>query len=112
MISVTQCIQLMLAFCGGVSCLGAALAYIARAIGWIRKPEQTQNDMLKDHEKRIKHLEDITEKDYSEIEKLQKEMGMMLRAVMAIMSHSIDGNHTEDLKESKKEINDYLTNTR
>ena len=108
MISVTQCIQLMLAFCAGISCLGAALAYIARAIGWIRKPEQTQNDMLKDHEKRIKNLEDNTQKDYSEIERLQDEMKLVLRAVVAIMRHELDGNNTKDMAEVQHDISEYL----
>lgn len=108
MISVTQCIQLMLAFCAGISCLGAALAYIARAIGWIRKPEQTQNDMLKDHEQRIKNLEADAKKDYNEIEKLQDEMKLVLRAVVAIMKHELDGNNTKDMAEVQHDISEYL----
>ena len=108
MISVTAIIQLFLAFCGGVSCLGAALAYIAKAIGWIKRPEVKQNAVLEDHEKRIKRLEEKTDNDYNDIRKLQQEMKMMLKAVVAIMKHEIDGNHTSDLQKVQKDIEDYL----
>lgn len=108
MISVTAVIQLLLAFCAGISCLGAALAYIAKAIGWIRKPEQTQNEMLKDHEARIKNLETLAKKDYSEIERLQEEMKLVLRAVVAIMKHELDGNNTKDMAEVQHDISEYL----
>ena len=108
MISVTAIIQLFLAFCGGVSCSGAALAYIAKAIGWIKRPELKQNAVLEDHEKRISRLEEKTNNDYDDIQKLQKEMKMMLRAVVAIMKHEIDGNDTADLQKEQEAIDDYL----
>ena len=108
MVSVTVIIQLFLAFCGGISCLGAAAAYVAKAIGWIKRPELKQNAVLEDHEKRIKRLEEKTNNDYDDIQKLQKEMKMMLRAVVAIMKHEIDGNNTADLKKEQEAIDDYL----
>ena len=108
MITVTAIIRLFLAFCAGVSCLGAAAAYVAKAVGWLRKPEHTQNTILEDHEKRIKKLEENTSTDYKEILKLQKEVKMVLKAVVAIMKHEIDGNNTNDLEKVQTEITDYL----
>lgn len=110
MIPIQDIISLFLAFCGGISIIGAAGVYIAKAVGWIRRPEHKQDEMLQDHEKRISELEEKTENDYSDIKKLQEEMAMMLRAVMALVSHSLDGNNKDELKDSKKEINVYLQN--
>ena len=112
MISITAMIQLFLAFCAGISCMGAALAYIAKAIGWIRKPEVTQNETLKDHEKRIKELEANVKKDFTEIEGLQDEMELVLRGVVAIMKHELDGNNTKDMSEVQHDISDYLIRKR
>ena len=108
MITIQAIIQLFLAFCGGVSVLGAAAVYIAKAVGWIRKPEIKQNAVLDDHEKRIKRLEEKTDNDYENINKLQTEMKMMLKATLALMKHAIDGNHTDDLLKVKDDIEDYL----
>ena len=110
MIATQDLISLFLTFCGGISIIGAAAVYIAKAVGWIRRPEHKQDEMLQDHEKRISELEEKTENDYSDIKKLQEEMAMMLRAVMALVTHSLDGNNKDELKDSKKEINSYLQN--
>ena len=92
MIQIQDVISLFLTFCGGVSIIGAAAVYIAKAIGWIKKPEIKQNEILKDHEDRIARLEDKVGNDYTEIKRLQKEMKMVLRAVVAIMKHELDDN--------------------
>lgn len=109
MISIHNIITLFLSFCGGIGILGAAVAYIAKAIGWIRLPEKHQDETLADHEKRISELERKTDSDYDDIKKLNKEVKMVLKAVLAIMKHELDGNHTSDLLESQKSIEDYLT---
>lgn len=108
MIEIQDVISLFLTFCGGISIIGAAAIYIAKAVGWIRKPEIEQNATLEDHERRIVELERKTDNDYTEIQKLQTEMKMMLKAVVAIMKHEIDGNHTEDLVEVQHDIEKYL----
>ena len=108
MYSIADIVSLFLAFCGGISALGAASVYIAKAVGWIRKPEEHQNALLADHEKRITSLETKVNSDYSSIQKLQKEVKLMLKAVVAIMTHELDGNHTDDLQKALKDINNYL----
>lgn len=108
MIEIQDVISLFLTFCGGIGIIGAATVYIAKAVGWIRKPEIKQDAILQDHEKRITELEEKTDNDYTEIQKLQNEMKMMLKAVVAIMKHEIDGNHKEDLLAAQKDIEKYL----
>jgi len=108
MIPVTDAVTLILACCGGISVIGAAAVYIGKAVGWIRKPEHRQDEILQDHEKRITTLESKTDKDYVSIQGLQEEMAMVLKAVVAIMKHEINGNDTESLKKVQREIEDYL----
>ena len=108
MIEIQDVISLFLTFCGGIGIIGAATVYIAKAVGWIRRPEIKQDNILQDHEKRITELEGKTETDYTEIKKLQAEMKMMLKAVVAIMKHEIDGNHQADLLAAQKDIEKYL----
>jgi len=108
MIQIQDVISLFLTFCGGVSIIGAAAVYIAKAVGWIRKPEVKQNEILQDHEKRICELEAKADNDYEDIKTLQTEVKMMLKATLALMKHAIDGNHTSDLQRTKDDIEDYL----
>ena len=108
MVSIVEVIKLFLAFCGGISVLGAATVYVAKAIGWLRQPEATQNAILQDHERRLKDLEQKTNSDYGAIQELQTETKMMLKAVLAIMKHELDGNNTNDLEKARKSIENYL----
>ena len=108
MIQIQDVISLFLTFCGGVSIIGAAAVYIAKAIGWIKKPEIKQNEILKDHEDRLARLEDKVGNDYTEIKRLQKEMKMVLRAVVAIMKHELDDNDKDGLQKIQDDIENYL----
>ena len=108
MIQIQDVISLFLTFCGGVSIIGAAAVYIAKAIGWIKRPETKQNEILQDHEKRICELEAKADNDYEDIKTLQKEVKMVLKAVVEIMKHEVDGNHTASLQKVQKDIEDYL----
>ena len=108
MIPVEDIIRLFLAFCGGISILGAAAVYVAKAIGWIRRPEVKQNDILKDHEKRIASLESKVDSDYDNIKTLEKEIKMVLKATLAIIKHEVDGNETKQLQETRDYIENYL----
>lgn len=108
MISIHNLITLFLSFCGGIGILGAAVAYIAKAIGWIRLPEKHQDETLADHEKRISELERKTDSDYDDIKKLNREVKMVLQAIVAIMKHELDGNHQSDLIKAQADIEKYL----
>ena len=108
MIPVQDIISLFLAFCGGISILGTAAVYVAKAVGWIRRPEVRQNETLRDHEDRIARLEDKVGNDYTEIKRLQREMKMVLRAVVAIMKHELDDNDKDGLKKIQGDIETYL----
>lgn len=108
MIAIQDIVSLFLSFCGGVGILGAAAVYIAKAVGWIRRPEKKQDETLEDHEKRIKKLEEKTDNDYDDIQDLQKEVKMLLKAIVAIMKHELDGNHQKDLQEAQSDIEKYL----
>lgn len=108
LISINEAIGLVLAICGGISVLGGAFAYIAKALGWIRKPEQEQNLKLQDHETRIKKLENKSENDFKEIEELKKQNYLLLTAMLATIKHQIDGNDVESLKECSDSIEKYV----
>lgn len=47
--------------------------------------------------------------DKERIDFLEKGQGVMLRGINAIISHEINGNSVQSLKDSQKEILDYLT---
>lgn len=49
-------------------------------------------------------------RDKTRIDKIEEGNRVTMRAIRALLEHSIDGNNTEGLKKSKDELNTYLEN--
>lgn len=71
----------------------------------LRKPkvndEKTIQDKLKSDSERLTELENTTRNQ-------DEELKLILRGMMAMCHHMVDGNNTEALKQTQKDIEDYL----
>ena len=88
--------------------LGGAVAIIVSFIKWIQKPDTPRDEKLKKHDelldndnKRLKYLEE------KQIE-TDDAYKILLKSMLAMMSHELDGNHTNELKKAKDELQEYL----
>ena len=68
-----------------------------------KHPMDTLEAKVDDHDKRLK-------KDYERLNDLEDGNRIMMRAMMALLSHDINGNSDDKLKESLEEIQQYLIN--
>lgn len=66
-------------------------------------PIEAINTKLTDHETRIVNLEGKTDGH-------DDEMKLLLKSQLALIRHGVDGNNISGLKESQKDIQDYLVN--
>lgn len=110
LISVTQVIQIFLAFCGGISVVGGTLTYVAKMMGWLKKPEENQNRRLDLLEKEVLELKRKTDSDWKSISELQESTKLLLSAMLATVKHQLDGNDTSDLKRVQESLESYLIN--
>ena len=108
--SVTDIIQIILAVCGGIGIIGAAIVWIARAVGFFKKPEEEQNARIENHETRLKELERKSDKESEQISSVQEEMKVLLLGTHALLRHAIDGNDIVSLKEAENDIIKFLNN--
>lgn len=98
--------------CAGIIVLGGAGGIVVGLYKWAKKPDQNRDEMLKGHEEKL-------EKDYKAIQELQKKQGetdeamqILMKSMLALMSHAIDGNHTEQLAEARDDLHEYLIKRR
>lgn len=92
----------------GIVLLGSAGGVVVTLYRYARKPNDSQNARLDKHDQlldndnqRLKALEAWrAEKNDSE--------RLIMKALYAIMQHSIDGNHTQKIKDSMDELEEYL----
>jgi len=110
MIGVNELIQLFLAFCGGISIVGGTFTYIAKALGWLKKPEENQNRRLDILEKEVGDLRQKTDNDWRAIHELQESNKLLLSAMLATVKHELDGNDVHDLRTVQESLEHYLIN--
>lgn len=94
--------------CTAVITLGGAGAIIIGIIKWAHKPTDSRDETLKRHDE----LFDNDNKRLNELEEWRKESDeaqrVMMKSLLAMMSHEIDGNHLDDLKKSRDDLQEYL----
>lgn len=92
----------------GIVLLGSAGGVVVTLYRYARKPNDSQNARLDKHDQlldndnqRLKALEAWrAEKNDSE--------RLIMKALYALMQHSLDGNHTEKITASMSELEEYL----
>lgn len=111
----TQLIALILAVCGSIVTISAAIGVIAKALDKARAPEKEQNERLDEHEKRLNAHDEIIEKfkqyfdnDDRRFKTIEKSNKITQSALLALLKHSLNGNDTESLKEAERAIEEYL----
>ena len=110
-----QLIALVLAICGAIVTISAAIGVITKALDKARAPEKEQNERLDAHEKRLNALDEIIVKfreyfdnDDRRFKEIEKSNKITQSALLALLKHSINGNDTESLKEARKNLEEYL----
>ena len=120
-ITPQEIINTILAFCGAVITISAALTIIIKASDKMKQPNKRQDERIEALEVTIKDIKDqlrenihqfsLDELRVNDLETAQKEINMLiLESLQAITDHDIDGNNIDALKESKKKLDQYLIN--
>ena len=81
--------------------LGGGLSYVLKPL---KNYKETQDKV----DSRLKQLEEYRDTDVERFEKYDKDLQQVLLSVNVLLSHSIDNNHTQQLKERKAELDEYL----
>lgn len=99
--TLTQLLQIFLTLCGSIITIGGAGAIILKAYDKRKKPSRDAMEMIKKHSEQL-------DNDNKRLKELEEGNKVVMQSLLAIMSHLIDGNHTEELKKSKEMVQEYL----
>ena len=99
-------------FATGIIAIGGAGAIFVGLYRWFKKPDINRDEKLKEHEEKLSN-------DYQTINELKKKqeqtdeaMEILMKSMLAMMSHAIDGNHREELKTARDEMHEFLIKRR
>lgn len=99
------------AICGMITGIGAVIALLIKAYNKAKEPNQLQDSRIKQLEERMKKVEESLSKGDERFESIEDGNQIMLRCMLALMAHGIDGNEIAGLKKAKADLEGYLINT-
>lgn len=99
--TLTQLWQIFLTMCGSIATVAGAIAIIYNVYQKARQPDTERDKALKRHS-------ELLDNDNKRLKELEESNKVLMQSMLALLSHAIDGNNTEDLKDARDELQKYL----
>ena len=103
-------IKEILEWCQDIAIVAAAVTIIWSAIKRIKQPNATQNERIGNLESRMDKVYELLAKDKIRLDSFAEGERITQQALLALMSHAINGNDTDKLEIAKNRLEDYLIN--
>jgi len=116
-LSIQEFWTILMGCCSALITIAAAVSIVIGAIKKLKEPENVQNNKIRDIEDKMKHLEDRLKKheeyfnnDNKRLLAIEEGNRVTQKALLALMSHAINGNDVDKLKEAENSLREYLIN--
>lgn len=96
-------LQVLVGIAAGIVTIGGALAVFEHYSEKATKRRDAMAEQVEKHEERLAN-------DHRRLSELETSDRLIMRGVMQLMSHEIDGNHTEQLMETRDDMERFLIN--
>ena len=114
--TVSEALQGFLYLCGALITVSSVATVLMKFFEWKNRPNQRQDERiaaaekrLLAHEEKLKLYEDFFMRDKARLDDIDKSNKVTQRALLALLSHAINGNDVDALHKAKDELQDYLT---
>lgn len=94
--------------CNTIITLSAAILVIVKFRQKTKEPEEEQNRRITELEKKVTRYEQLFDNDNKRLIALEKGNRVTQKALLALLSHAINGNDTEDVTKAKKALEEHL----
>lgn len=99
-------------FASWVISIGGAGAIFIGLYRWFKKPDVNRDEKIKGHDEKL----DNDNRRIKELEKSRQDtdeaINILMQSMLALMSNAIDGNHKEELKIARDDLQKYLIKRR
>ena len=113
--------NIILAICGAIITISAAITVIIKAIDKAKEPNKKQDDRLSALEMKVREIDGRLqlgnkrfEDDAGRVDSIESNMKasnkVIIESLQALTSHAIDGNNIQELTDAKKSLDEYLIN--
>lgn len=106
----SELLSLILWICGAIVSISAAITVIVRIIQKAKEPEKNQDDRIASLELKVAKFEKYFDNDNKRLVELEKGNIVTQQALLALLSHALNGNDLDSLKDAKTKLEKYLLN--
>lgn len=103
-------VKVLLAIAAGIVALGGAYGVIEHLSDRANAKRGELADKVAEHEHKLEEHAEHLYSDNKRLNDVENSNRLIMRGVMQLMSHEIDGNHTSQLKETRDDMEQYLIN--
>lgn len=103
--------------CGALITISSVTNVVLKFFEWKNKPNKVQDDRIRACEKRLDACEAkfnehtrFFDSDKARLDDIDRSNKVTQRALLALLSHAINGNDVDNLQRAKDDLEDYLTN--
>lgn len=107
---VVIAIGLLLAAAGAVNTLGSAAEKIVKAWRAAKAPSDVRDQRIGAMEGEMDSFRSYFSQDKQRLDSLEEGNRVTQRALLALLSHGIDGNHVEAMVKARDDLQDHLIN--
>lgn len=115
MFTPSEVFTMIVAICGAIVTISAAISVIVKAFSKAKEPEIMQNKRLANCEndilaiyKKFAEYDLYLRRDKHRLDRLDGSNEVTSEALLALLSHAINGNDIDCLKAAKKKLQDHL----
>lgn len=108
---------LLLACCSALITISAAVSVVISAVKKLKEPENAQNNEIQalkndviEIRAQLKVHDEYFGNDNRRLSSIEEGNRVTQRALLALMSHAINGNDIDKLKKAESELKEYLIN--
>lgn len=108
---------LLLACCSALITISAAMSIVISAVKKLKEPENAQNHEIQalkndvvEIRAQLKVHDEYFGNDNRRLSSIEEGNRVTQRALLALMSHAINGNDVDKLKKAESELKEYLIN--
>lgn len=103
-------VRVLVAIAAGIVAIGGATTFVEHVADRATAKQSKVAEQVAEHERAIeKHMEYLNN-DNNRLKEMEESNRLIMRGMLGIMTHEIDGNHVDELKQTRDEIQDYLIN--
>ena len=105
-----QLIVWFVAVCAGFSTIATAIAWIVKGWRKAHEPTMKQDERLNALESEIGQHRELLRQDKERFDAMEEGNRITQQAILALLSHGIDGNEIEGMQKAKERLQEYLIN--